>query len=117
MSKWIKKDDKVRILTGNDKGRIATVISRKGERVVLQGINIRKKHMKRRTKAGAAPSIIEMEMPLHVSNLCLCKEDGTPIKLQVRTGKGGKKELFYLDGEKEVVHRQIHKPTKSKKGQ
>jgi large subunit ribosomal protein L24 len=106
MSKWIKKDDKVVVIAGNDKGRTGTVLSRTEERIVLQGINIRKRHLKRRSQA-AGPTIVEKEMPIHISNVSLCNADGKPVKVRVRTGAKGVKELFYIDGGKEVVHRKL----------
>ncbi|MBS0615058.1 MAG: 50S ribosomal protein L24 [Verrucomicrobia bacterium] len=106
MSKRIKKDDKVVILTGNDKGRTGTVLRYKGDRVIVQGINIRKKHVKRREKVQT-PSIIEMEMPLHISNIALCDDEGKAVKVRARIVKGGAKELYYKKGDKETVLRKI----------
>jgi large subunit ribosomal protein L24 len=106
MSKWIKKDDKVLVVTGNEKGRTGAVLSKKGDQVVIQGINIRKKHAKRRAQVQT-PTIIEIERPVHVSNVCLCDPDGKPIYLKSRTNAKGQKELFYLEGKKEVVHRTL----------
>ncbi len=57
MAQWIKKGDKVLVMTGNDKGRTGAVLRRKGERIVIQGINIRKKHVKRQAQMQT-PSII-----------------------------------------------------------
>ena len=107
MSKWIKKGDKVLVTAGNERGRTGTVLRRKGEKVVVQGMNIRKKHAKRRAKVQT-PSIIEMEMPIHISNVCLCDDEGKRIKVKAhRTPK--EKELFYLKGEKKVVLRALKK--------
>ena len=106
MSKWIKKDDKVVVIAGNDKGRTGTVLSRTEERVLLQGINIRKRHMKRKSQA-AGPAIVEKEMPIHISNVSLCNAEGKAIKVRVRTDAKGVKELFYIDGGKEVLHRKL----------
>ena len=50
MSKWIRKGDKVVVTSGNDKGKTGEVILRKEDRVVVQGVNIRKKHVKRQQK-------------------------------------------------------------------
>ncbi len=107
MSKWIKKGDKVVVISGNDKGKVGEVLRRHEDRVVIQGVNIRKKHVKRRADKGPG-DIIEMEVPIHVSNVSLCGAEGTPVKLKVRM-KDGNKELFYLEGQKEVIHRQIKK--------
>ena len=108
MSKWIKKGDKVVVIAGNEKGKSGEVLSRKEDRVVLQGINIRKKHAKRRTKT-AASEIIELEMPIHVSNVSLCNADGKPVKVKVKVSKSGAKELFYTEGGKEIKYRQVSK--------
>jgi large subunit ribosomal protein L24 len=107
MSKWIKKGDKVVVIAGNDKGKTGDVIQLKGERILIQGINIRKKHAKRKTKAPGA-EILEMECPIHVSNVSLCNDDGKPIKVKVRQ-TDGKKELVYLEKGKEVTLRQVSK--------
>ena len=107
MSKWIKKGDKVLVTAGNDRGRTGNVLRRKGDKVVVQGINIRKKHAKRRAQVQT-PSIIEMEMPIHVSNLRLCDEDGKAIHVKTRQTKK-EKELIYVKGDKEVVLRTLRK--------
>lgn len=108
MSKWIKKGDKVVIIAGNDKGRTGVVLRKKGDRVAIQGVNIRKKHAKRRSEVQT-PTILEIEVPVHVSNVRLCDENDKPIKLKVRSTEKGAKELFYLEGKKEVVFRALKK--------
>jgi large subunit ribosomal protein L24 len=106
MSKWIKKGDKVVVLAGNEKGRTGNVLRFVDDRVVVQGVNLRKKHVKRKTKVGTT-GIIEMEMPLHISNVSLCDEAGKPVKVKVKESSKGGKELYFLEGKKEVVHRKI----------
>lgn len=107
MTQWIKKGDKVLVMTGNDKGRTGTVLRRKGEHIVVQGMNIRKKHVKRQAQMQT-PSIIEVEMPIHASNICLCDEDGKRIDLKVNQTKK-EKELVYEKGGKEVSFRTLRK--------
>jgi len=108
MSKWIRKGDKVVVISGNEKGKTGEVIGRNKDRILVQGVNIRKKHAKRRQKAPGA-EILEIETPLHVSNLALCDAEGKPVKAKVRVDKSGAKELYYLEGEKEVTLRQVRK--------
>jgi len=108
MSKWIRKGDKVVVISGNEKGKSGEVISRLKDRVIVQGVNIRKKHVKRQQKAPGA-GIIEMEMALHISNVALCNMDGKPVKPKVRVTKENGKELFYLEGDKEIALRQLRK--------
>lgn len=108
MSKWIKKGDTVVVISGNDKGKVGEVISRNKERVLVQGVNIRKKHAKRQTKAPGG-EILEIEMPIHVSNVSLCNKENLPVKVKVRFAADGAKELFYLEQGKEVKFRQVKK--------
>jgi large subunit ribosomal protein L24 len=107
MSKWIKKGDKIVVIAGNDRGKTGEVVARQGERVIVQGVNVRKKHAKRRAKAGAG-EIHEVEMPIHVSNVSLCDSEGKPVKVKVRNS-GENKEIFYLEGGKEITLRQVRK--------
>jgi len=108
MSRWIRKGDKVVVISGNEKGKSGEVILRKEGRVIIQGVNIRKKHAKRKQKAPGA-EILEMEMPLSICKVALCNSEGKPVKARVRVSKGGAKELYYLEGDKEVALRQVKK--------
>ena len=107
MSKWIRKGDKVLVTAGNSKGMTGKVLKRTDERVVIQGVNIRKKHAKRRTQEQKS-QILDFEAPLHISNVSLCDDKDRPIKVKVRLNKEGQKELFYKNREKkEVLFRQV----------
>ena len=108
MSKWIRKGDKVIVIAGNDRGKSGEVIARNDDRVIVQGVNIRKKHAKRRQNTPGT-GILEMEMPFHISNVALCNADGKPVKAKVRVHESGTKELYYLEGDKEVALRQVRK--------
>ena len=108
MSKWIRKGDTVVVISGNDKGKSGEVISRNKERILVQGVNIRKKHAKRQTKAPGA-GIIEIETPIHISNVSLCNKENQPVKVKVRFTTDGAKELFYLEGDKQIKFRQVKK--------
>lgn len=107
MSKWIRKGDKVLVLAGNEKGKTGTVLSRKGERVLIQGLNVRKKHVKRKTQADRG--IIDIEVPIHVSNVAICNDEGKAVKIQVKLSGKGKKQLVYLENDKEVIYREVAK--------
>ncbi|MDN3507121.1 MAG: 50S ribosomal protein L24 [Simkaniaceae bacterium] len=106
-NKWIRTGDKVVILAGNEKGQVGKVLARKGQRIVVEGLNIRKKHVK--PKQRMQPGIIEIEGPVHISNVSLCDEEGKPVKVKVKTTTGGKKELFYVKAGKEVITREVKK--------
>jgi large subunit ribosomal protein L24 len=108
MSKWIKKGDKVLIIAGNDKGKVGDVLKRVEGKVVVEGVNVRKRHLKSRDRAVSS-RIVEMEKPIDISNVALCDSEGLRIKLKVRQTSDGKKELYYLREEREIVHRQLRK--------
>lgn len=65
----IKKDDTVRIITGKDQGKTGKVthVFPKEERIVVEGVNIHKKHTKPK-RQGQKGQTIQMPMPIHVSN-------------------------------------------------
>ncbi len=112
MSKWIRKGDRVKVVAGNDKGKTGEVLSRTEERVLVQGVNIRKKHLKR-TQESQGARIVDMEVPIHISNVALCDREGNVLKVKVRQAKKGQgRELVYTaKGSKdETVYRSVKKP-------
>ena len=114
MSKWIRKGDRVVVVAGNDKGKSGEVLYRTEDRVLVQGVNLRKKHLKR-TQQTQGGRIIDIEVPIHVSNVCLCDKEGKPFRVKVKQEKDGKRELVYKaegkkTGAKEVVYRSVKKP-------
>ncbi|WP_206370562.1 50S ribosomal protein L24 [Solimonas marina] len=71
MSK-IKKGDEVVVITGKDKGRrgkVAQVLAT--GKVVVEGVNVAKKHQRGNPNAGVAGGIVEKEMPIDVSNVAI----------------------------------------------
>ena len=68
----IRKGDEVIVLTGKDKGRRGTVLRVIGdERVVVENINMAKKHQKPNPQRGESGGILDKEMPVHISNVGL----------------------------------------------
>jgi large subunit ribosomal protein L24 len=65
----VKKGDKVKVLTGKDKGKTGTIVRAlpKEDRVVVEGVAIAKRHQKGR--AGEVGRIVERPRPIHVSNV------------------------------------------------
>ena len=66
----VKKDDKVIVLTGKDKGKTGNVVKSlpKENKVIVSGVNVLKVHQKPR-KSGEKGQIIDKTMPIHVSNV------------------------------------------------
>jgi large subunit ribosomal protein L24 len=68
----IRKGDDVVVIAGKDKGKRGTVLRRvDAERVVVEGINRVKKHVKPNPLKGQTGGIVEKEMSIHVSNVAL----------------------------------------------
>lgn len=109
MSKWIRRGDRVVVLAGNDRGKTGEVLSRDTKKVLVQGINMRKKHMKRTQEIQTA-QIVEMEMPINISNLSISDAYGKPIRLSVRMEKDGSRTLVYKDKGEVKVYRPVRKP-------
>lgn len=70
----IKKDDSVIVITGKDKGKKGKVVKAmpKENKIVVEGINLRKKHQKAR-KQGSKGQVVEIASPINVSNVKLAK--------------------------------------------
>ncbi|NLK46559.1 MAG: 50S ribosomal protein L24 [Treponema sp.] len=78
----IRKDDLVEIIAGKDKGKRGNIVRviRDKDRVIVSGANIVKKAMKKRSQQDRG-GIVEVEAPLHVSNVMIvCKKCG-PTKI------------------------------------
>lgn len=66
----VRKNDSVVVISGNDRGKSGKVLKvypQKG-RVIVEGVNIRKRHM-RPTQSSPQGTIIEREFPIHASNV------------------------------------------------
>ena len=68
----IRKGDEVVVITGKDKGKRGTVLTRvDAERVLVEGVNRAKKHVKPNPVKGVAGGIVDKDMPIHLSNVAL----------------------------------------------
>ncbi len=109
MSRWIRKGDQVIVIAGNDKGKTGEVLSLSEDRVLIQGVNVRKKHLKR-TQESQGGRIVDMEVPIHISNVSLCTKEGKPLRVKVKIKADGARDLVYTEAGKEVVYRSVKKP-------
>jgi large subunit ribosomal protein L24 len=107
MALRIRRDDTVRVIAGKDRGRTGRVksVDPKHQRVYVEGLNIVKRHIKPRTlrdtqRAQEIGGIVEMEGPIHVSNVMLVdpasgeptrvgvkREDGKRVRMAKKSGK------------------------------
>ena len=67
----IRKGDEVVVITGKDKGKRGTVLRSLESKIVVEGVNIVKKHMKPNPVRGVAGGIVEKTMPIDVSNVAI----------------------------------------------
>ncbi len=98
----IRKGDEVIVIAGKDKGKRGTVTSRvDAEHVVVEGVNRAKKHVKPNPVKGVVGGKVDIDMPLHVSNVSLYNpatqkadrvgfkllEDGTKVRIFKSSGE------------------------------
>ena len=98
----IKRGDRVVVITGKDKGKRGTIraVITKHDRVLVEGVNVVKKHQRARSQ-NQVSQIIEREAPIHISNVMLIdpnndqptrvtfrrREDGTLVRVGKRSGE------------------------------
>ena len=97
----IKKNDDVIVIAGKDKGNRGSVLRVLGDHLVVGGINKVKKHQKPNPMRGVSGGIVEMEKPIHVSNVAIFnavaqKADRVGIKV---LEDGRKVRVFKSSGE------------------
>ncbi len=97
----IRKNDDVIVITGKDKGSRGNVLSVTDEYVLVSGINKVKKHQKPNPVKGTTGGIVEVEKPIHISNIAIYnattkKADRVGVK-QLEDGR--KVRVFKSNGE------------------
>ncbi|MFN0027444.1 MAG: 50S ribosomal protein L24 [Acidimicrobiales bacterium] len=94
MAAKIRKGDRVQVLTGKDRGRqstVARVIPREGK-VIVDGVNVARKHTRANPQKNTPGGIIEVDMPLDASNVAvLSPKDGKPTRVGYRIDADGTK--------------------------
>jgi large subunit ribosomal protein L24 len=100
----IRQGDDVIVTAGKDKGRRGTVVKvLTNDRVVVQNVNMVKKHQKPNPAAGQPGGIIDKEMSIHISNVMLYNPaKGKGDRVGFRTLEDGRK-VRYFKSDNEVV--------------
>ncbi len=98
---FVKKGDKVKVISGKDKNKEGVVLAAfpKKDRVIVEGVNIVKKHQK---PNNAAPQggILEKEAPIHVSNVMLIDpKSGEATRVGYKIVEGKKVRVAKKSGE------------------
>lgn len=105
----IKKGDTVVIITGKDKGKKGTVLSLVdgGEKVLVDGINVSKKHVKANPNANEQGGIVSKAMPIHHSNVMVydpTKQKGSRVGIRIL--KDGQR-VRYLKASDQLVDAKV----------
>ena len=88
----VKKGDTVQVLSGNDKAKTGEVLEvlPKAEKIIVKGVNVRKKHVKPR-KQGEESGIIPVECPIHMSKVnVVCPKCGKATRIGFKVEKDQK---------------------------
>ncbi|MDH5235408.1 MAG: 50S ribosomal protein L24 [Gemmatimonadota bacterium] len=103
---YLSRGDTVRVMRGDDKGKegkVVRVYLKKG-RVLVEGINIMKKHQRART-AEEVSGIIDIPVPVAVSNLMLIDpKSGKPTRIRARLDADGTKERVSAKSGQPIPH-------------
>jgi large subunit ribosomal protein L24 len=85
------------VLSGKDKGRTGTVLRMlNNSKVLVENVNIVKKHQKGNPNTGQEGGIIEKEMPIHISNVMLLNPiTNQPDRVGIKTLEDGTKVRFF----------------------
>jgi large subunit ribosomal protein L24 len=103
----IRKNDNVMVIAGNDKGKTGKVLKvfRKDSRVIIEGINLRKRHTKP-SQTNPQGGILEKESPIHISNVMIMDPNnnaptrlGSQIILDEKTRKKKRVRVSKTSGE------------------
>jgi large subunit ribosomal protein L24 len=100
----IRKGDQVIVIAGRDKGKRGTVSLRAGDsHVVVEGINLVKKHAKPNPMKGTNGGIIEKTMPIHQSNIAVFNSaTGKADRVGVKMTADGKRVRVYKSSGEEI---------------
>ncbi len=91
----LKKNDTVKIIAGKDKGKTGRIvkIDPVTERVIVQGANMVKKTMKKKNPQDKG-GIMEIEAPIHISNVALIVKNGETSRVGYKIDENGNKVRF-----------------------
>jgi large subunit ribosomal protein L24 len=97
----IKRDDDVIVITGKDKGNRGSVLRVLGDYVLVSGVNKVKKHEKPNPMKGTSGGIVEMEKPIHMSNVAIFNAAAQKAdRVGIKTLEDGRKvRVFRSNGE------------------
>jgi large subunit ribosomal protein L24 len=100
----IKQNDEVIVIVGKDKGSVGTVTKVLGAKVIVEGYNLAKKHIRPNPQEGIQGGIEEKEMPMSISNVAIYNPTTKKAdRIGVRVNDKGVKERFFKSNGETVV--------------
>ena len=100
----IKQNDEVIIIAGKDKGSVGTVTEVLGSKVIVEGNNMAKKHIRPNPQEGIQGGIEEKEMPMSISNVAIYNPKTKKAdRVGVRVNDEGAKERFFKSNGEAVI--------------
>ena len=100
----IRKGDQVIVFTGRDKGKRGTVASRVDvDHLLVDGVNVAKKHVKPNPLKGTTGGIVDKTMPIHQSNIAIYNAaTGKADRVGIKLLADGKKVRVYKSSGEEI---------------
>lgn len=100
----LKSGDEVIVITGKDKGKTGKIVRIiDGEKIVVENLNLAKRHTKGNPMKNTPGGIVEKEMPIHISNVALFNPlTNKADRVGIKTLEDGKKVRFFKSNQ-EVV--------------
>ncbi len=93
----IKKGDQVMVIAGKDRGKKGKVlrVDRQRGRVVVEHVNMIKRHTRPNPRAGVQGGIVEREAPIHISNVMVISPDsGRPSRVGIKVLEDGRRVRY-----------------------
>lgn len=109
-SKKFKKGDSLIVIAGKDKGRLGQLIGyAKKSRLIVEGINMVKKHVKANPNQGQQGGIVEKEMGIHISNVAIYNpETKKADRVGFKTLESGEKVRYYKSNGEVILEVKDH---------
>jgi large subunit ribosomal protein L24 len=100
MANLYKKNDRVKVIYGKNKGKISKVmkIITRSKQIIIQGVNVIVKNVKP-SKASPDGGFIRKEKPIHLSNIMHCTSNSIVSKIGFKKNKGVKKRFYKKSGQ------------------
>jgi len=97
------KGDEVIVITGKDKGKTGVIDKVISETFIIKGVNLSKKHQKPNPNKAVAGGIVQIELPIHRSNIAIYnKSKKSKDKVLIKKDKDGNKIRLYRSNDKKI---------------